>query len=525
VLITQSYHNLSPLQEHLLTRASLTDLSFFLYIDKLQKKYQKVAVSRGLIAKKIGVCEKTVTRVGDKYHKGGLLLKSRPIGMPFSVCSFELPEVVRNNMQWIASLYRYAKYGLLAITLLVSAPPGVEEGTRGVPLYKLKGYIYIQEGRKEGVNTCAPARETGPVTERKDEEVRSNTSRKKESSMELPEIPEHIQSATQRLGLTTAGQLRLMSFTKEAVEHAMGQLKHMASSKDIFTSILDECKSFSQANGHRINWQQPYFAAVDAGLITKKDPATRVRLTAQHVTQSTGSKPALPPPSYSLDKVKEQIMAKQRAWEAQKSQQELQHSLQEGTEMVNAIRTNAGLTTQLATPKAQSSLHVAQPKSLTQKELDDIGIKRRTVEYLLSKGKLHPCEQVVLDNFQVQLKEFDGERSWTPEELKLIEFVHQYADAMNLTRHAYQPFLDEIALGPSSPRALNGELMEGFRLMRELAIQGGFRLDCAPKEESIAELMDDTPIIKAIENAEHLDEKAGWEEVEDINGVHVHTKG
>jgi len=61
-------------------------------------------------------------------------------------------------------------------------------------------------------------------------------------------------------------------------------------------------------------------------------------------------------------------------------------------------------------------------------------------------------------------------RQWTTEESELIMWALNYINARTQTRNEkfYLDLIDEIALGPDSPRAQSGDLQNGLMLMKAL---------------------------------------------------------
>lgn len=57
---------------------------------------------------------------------------------------------------------------------------------------------------------------------------------------------------------------------------------------------------------------------------------------------------------------------------------------------------------------------------------------------------------------------------WSEEEQDLISFILHYISERTANRFIYENLVNEISLGPNSPRAKTGELLAGLRLMRRL---------------------------------------------------------
>ena len=64
-------------------------------------------------------------------------------------------------------------------------------------------------------------------------------------------------------------------------------------------------------------------------------------------------------------------------------------------------------------------------------------------------------------------------QSWTTEERELIMWILNYINGRTITRNDkfYTALVDEITLGPDSPRARSSELQDGLRLMKTLIKQ------------------------------------------------------
>lgn len=57
---------------------------------------------------------------------------------------------------------------------------------------------------------------------------------------------------------------------------------------------------------------------------------------------------------------------------------------------------------------------------------------------------------------------------WSQDEKELIMWFLKYVDERTITRSYYNKWVDEIALGPDSPRAISGELINGLKFMKKL---------------------------------------------------------
>ena len=71
---------------------------------------------------RIGVSEKTITRITNELRDSGLITKARPNGMPFETCRYKLTQYAISEKKRIYALYKALKGIGFATVLLLSTP-------------------------------------------------------------------------------------------------------------------------------------------------------------------------------------------------------------------------------------------------------------------------------------------------------------------------------------------------------------------------------------------------------------------
>jgi len=458
----------------------------------LVDKLEGFKIAEAFFGKELDRDTRQIRRYKVQLKKDGLIEYSTRPRHKYEPCRYYLTDLGRKLLPDIFTRYKNLTFYNIHITPFVKDETEAQKNVLPNSYLVEKEFKKGREG-KEGV-TGAQAPTRGNVTKRKEEHSKS-VSKRKESSMELPEIPVYVQELTKKLDLTLAGQLKLMSFTQSAVEHGTAQLKHMKSSKDIFQSLVEECVNWSKQNNHPVNWQTPFLRAADAGLVNKKGPFSNGSITSVGGS-STPSKPHTSSPEI-LKQYREKMQGVQRAWEAKKRKENPDDPLVEGKEAIGAIMTNLGVSPEIIQEVQETATVTPVPQArrfTTQEHLNFISHRTEAIRQFESLGKLNPFQQILYDSFKREVEEDLAQQAkepeWTFEELQLIDWVTDYIAARTVTQTAWQWLVDEIALGPSSPRALSGELMEGCRLMKRLMTESEVRIDSASKEEPV-ELVDE----------------------------------
>jgi hypothetical protein len=482
LLILQSYPNLPILQENVeksadvkLSKVSLPKAKFMILIDK----FEGFKTAEAFFGKELDRDTRQVRRYKVELKDAGLIDFSQRPGYKYEACTYWLTDLGKQLLPDIFTRYKNLTYYKLHIAPFVNDDIGVQKNV--LPnSYLAENYISKTGPDRKHVYAGTPARDK--VTASK-EDCSKKVSKRKESRMELPDIPEHIQIAARKLGLNLTGQLKLMSFTQATVEHGLDQVKHMKSSKDVYKNLMEVCKQFAAANGEPIDWQ-PYLrlAEQNPDKINKLGP---FMVSKAGYVPSSGSvaapKPYVPNPDLQK-KVKEQAMAKQKSWEATKTEKELKHRLEEGKQILQALN--------------------IKQISLTDEQKRSIDTKRETIAKFESMGNLDPIRQMILDNWKQELKELEAlyEPKWPQDVQDNIDWFKQYVRTRTVTQAAWKPVLDRIEEGPTGTWAVSGQLQQALHWMRYEASGGTefgavvtepkSRIDSASKEEPV-ELIDE----------------------------------
>jgi len=483
LLIPQSYPNLPLLQENsekraniLLSKVSLPKAKFMILIEQLEG-FKTPEIH---FAKKIERDTRQVRRYKVELKDAGFIDFSTRPGHKYEACKYWLTELGKELLPDIFTRYSNLKHFELHIAPFVNDE--INTRTNVLPnSYLTENYIFKTGPDRKHVYAGMPARDK--VTASK-EDCSNKVSKRKESRMELPEIPEHIQIATRKLGLNLTGQLKLMSFTQATVEHGLDQVKHMKNSKDVYKNLMEVCKQFAAANGEPIDWQ-PYLRLAEANpdKLNKLGPFV---VSKGSYVPSSGSvaapKPYVPNPDL-LRKEKERMMAKTRTWEATKTEEQLKQRREEGKQIMQA-------------------LNIKPQISLTDEQKRSIDTKRETIAKFEAMGNLDPIRQMILDNFKQELKELEALYSpeWPQDVQDNIAWFKEYVKQRTVTQHAWKPILERIEEGPTGTWAVSGSLQQALHWMRyeasaetifgAVVTETNSGIDSATKEEPV-ELIDE----------------------------------
>jgi len=103
---------------------------------------------------------------------------------------------------------------------------------------------------------------TGKIFNKKEKKMQASISREQEfvlaeligGNRDIKYIPDHIESITE-LGLTVWGKIRLLAFSKEAIDFARIKSSAIKSLRDPFAYFMSQCLKHSEANKQIPNWQ------------------------------------------------------------------------------------------------------------------------------------------------------------------------------------------------------------------------------------------------------------------------------
>ncbi len=434
-------------------------LNFFLLMVKYSMMLKYIYFSRGHFAAIINVDPKTIDRWCEDFDKLGLMTKAQPPGKPFNTCYYKLTELGMSMNAHALNLFKFAKYVFLPISIL-AVPSPLER--KNVQLYKsYNEKIFISESIES--SECLTAR------------VRARESDKKVtgSKEHKVDIPQHIQKLTPILHLTAYGQFKLAGFNEDTIDYALTMIKQ-SSSKNVFREFVDQCVAYCKENDLTVDWK-PWYNALEDGLIKKNDFPTSKKISASMLKGSCSVAPKAPAGRTQWE---EEYIKRHR--EEKRKQRELEES-------------------QLSSAQLQRR-------------------RDNSNQFLASLGMTPPVDVITLKVEEESPLVEQLPEQWSLADQQLIKWVLEYIDSMKETQQYYKPFLDEIALGPSSPRALTGELQEGFALMRKLVDQQKSKmleknLVTQKTNEIVCGVIETDDQIWANVQYDPLEEDGVWEEV------------
>lgn len=393
------------------------------------------------MAKSLGLSRKTINKNLGYLHDLGLLIReSKNIAYRKRVCKYFITAKGYYWQPYLVGALKLLNKVFLSIGLLLSAAP-----TR-VTLVKLS---CITEGisslsYRELQTAPEPATpKKPPMTVRKEVTV----------SKEHPlEIPKHVLDLTNKLSLTLHGQCKLAVFNQDTIDYAIAMIKQ-SQSKSVFKDILEQCISFAKANDFPVDWSN-YYKARDAGLFKKDDYYTSKKLTVEILKGGSSSAPKKDyvqsdKQAQLMEALREKSRQRQKEWEAKQNPERLYAMQKEYLPTIEGVS------------------HSKAPEE---------------VSFLLG----------VEEQSEVQ---------WSQTEQELIDWCLQYMDSRTRTKYAWEPLKKEILLGPNSPRAKNGVLMTGLRLMRKTYDESQTKIVTEvevpivlPKNEQSDSVWDDVPL-------------------------------
>ena len=133
-----------------------------------------IRFARSTLARRIGVSEKTITRITNELRDSGLITKARPNGMPFETCRYKLTQYAISEKKRIYALYKALK-GIGFATVLLLSTPQVSEP--GVPLYcskefkKISSVIPVAQCSAWQLTTDQGPTEQAALSTKKEDEV------------------------------------------------------------------------------------------------------------------------------------------------------------------------------------------------------------------------------------------------------------------------------------------------------------------------------------------------------------------
>jgi hypothetical protein len=435
--VTKGYQTSARLQA--IYALSNTKIKLFLTLIQRIPKGKWSWILRAVLAGELKRNEKTISRLTDDLEKLKLIEKVRHAINPAHECAYKITEWGYQVAHIIQKLYTPNNYLVLTTCLLLSPVK------TNVPRVNLDVFIKeVSSSSSYSKLQTAPARDPqitqiSQTTARKEADVGS----KEHKTMDLPE---HVVQLTPLLQLTPHGQLKLCIFDQETVDYAWASVKQANSCKDVFKELVELCFKSYEANDRKPDWFT-YYDAEKAGLFSKKDKHTAKTITSAMI------KPKV---------------AKQD---------------------VNPFAESASFTAYKNRDKSKDPV-----RWIDQQERDNPDRHRaKAAEYLSYfedlRGEKAPSD--VKDFLKVEVV-VSKPAEWSQTDKQLVDWALNYIGKMTVGKAFYAAFVEEILLGPDSPRARTGELQAGLKLMQRLAYQQlTVELEQqAPEKKVVTELKD-----------------------------------
>jgi len=492
--VTQTDVEIAPLtiEQVVLNDANNTSNNYLMMFLATAQKGGEYTCSRAEMCRILGITNVRAISLGHRWLKEHALFEDNPTTNQYDYCTYTVSALGWRVLDRIKQIYALRKSIALSISLTVTvATPAI------TPISLDELYIYgVSTGYCERELQTAPARATlDPRLDTKSNEFQPDgpesdyeryaaaiRALKKESRMK---IPDYVSNLSQMLHLTDNGLHKLAMFNEETINHGLLFIKTQKKSPNIFKDMVEECIRYAKEQHYNIDFAG-YKQAKDDGLYREKFPTTRIVSGAAFSGSRSQSEPMSDERQTANRSREAELMAierkkmqeKTRKWMEGKTQQQIADNIAKITPAMDSMMTDAGVAIAerkriLQEAATVPGLPIAPTKpELTQKELEIIQHKRDTVRKLEAQGdSINEFAAILLKTFRAHLEEFDKEHGipqWQGEDLKLVNWVLAYIDKLTTTREAYRSLEAEIALGPTSPRALTGELMDGLRLFKSL---------------------------------------------------------
>ncbi len=462
--LSKGYQTSEPLQA--IYNAKIATSKLFLSIFKRCPKDKWGWLPRKPLANDAGVSERHQTRLAKELVELGVIEKQAHGTNRSHYSAYRITELGYQVKHIFEQIYSSNKYIIFSVSLLLSP------AKTHVPLLSSKVFIKeVSSLSSYSKLQTAPTRETQnnqnlPMTASKEVTV----SRMEHKIMDLPE---HVVSLTPLLQLTTHGQLKLCIFDKETVDYAWASVKQANSCKDVFKELVELCLKSYEANDRRPDWAY-YYDMMKTGIADKKDKYTAKTITSAMIKPKVAKQDVNP-------------FAESASFTAYKNRDKSLDPVRWIDRQVieNPARFEANKREFLAIIEG----HVGQQAPAD--VLDRLGIKD---------------EVVVVPSRPTE---------WSPNDKQLVEWALDYIGKMTKGRQFYEPFVQEILLGPDSPRARTRELQDGLRLMQRLYyVEIANQVIATPEEQVVTELKDQI-VCAQIERDEVVWENMKYSPVDD----------
>lgn len=497
MLIHKSYQSCQILQEF--PNNTNTENKVFLTLYKQCRKYKRNFISVPTIASWVGVCERTVSRATNKFEEMGLITKT----IVDRRCHYTITDTGNHLRPYIANAYRIATTIFLSIGLLSSL------GDSSVPLLKLKGeetktcYFPFQYFFKNPSPSLIHVIQSPTVRESYKQELI-----KKERSMQDRQSINDIKS----LKLTQWGKIRLQAFSDRVIKYAdnLVRASDIKKLKDPFSFFVSTCLRESARLGETPNQSlvQDLYKAhnapadkqytecrqdVDSSSATGLDGLDSVKQVgslAHAGLASMASKAKVSSAEFTKQELTDIDRAycglKDKAYKFWIGLGRPEGGWNRFIPYSEYFRRNAR-TAQQAIEAIQSfdiaaNVVVEQQGSITPKEKETLDRNFDALQNLRQRSNLNEFEKLAMVTLENKIEEAKrrwglnecwNEQEWAEADKEIIAWSLSFLETMqNHWNPWYKDLKREVEAGPTSPRALTGELQEGLRLMKTLLEEG-----------------------------------------------------
>lgn len=274
----QIYQINSEKQENLASILTKTELSIFMLLSDVSRYCSKVYMTRETIAKRVGCCEKTVTRATKRLNELGLIRKYRKFIGKIEKCSYKVMS------SYVGMFHRIEKFFDVGPKFPIEILQSSTLQTENVPVvnsspleYLYKKFslslckCYNRENSNFGTESYTKGNETKQffkkISEREEKQdermevqiridkmIEDILKKKNESKDEMMNkdinvlITPAIAMATEILGLTKCGQCTLRTYSDEAIEYALERLSNASHVNSEWDYVWQEARRYSHEN-------------------------------------------------------------------------------------------------------------------------------------------------------------------------------------------------------------------------------------------------------------------------------------
>lgn len=490
MLINKSYQSCQILQDFPNYTNTINKVFLLLYNEC--GRYKKMFKSRPTLGSVVGVCPTTISRATGQLEQDGLIAKV----YSDRKCHYAITDTGRYMKPYIVEAYALATNIFFSIRLLLSLE------SSSVTLLKLKGeetrdcYFPTQYLSKNPSPSLIQVIQTPSVRESYKQQLQ-----KRQCSMQDRQSINDVKS----LKLTQWGKIRLQAFSDRVIRYADNLMKatDVKKLKDPFSFFVSTCLKESSRLGETPNQslvQELYRAHnapddkqyierrqdVDSPSATGVDglDLAHAGLTSMAAKAKTSSGEFTKQELTDIDKA--YCGLKDKAYKFWLGLGRPDGGWNRFIPYSEYFRRNAK-TAQQAIEAIESfdiaaNVVVEQLGSITPKEKETLDRNFDTLQNLRLKSNLNEFEKLMIITLENKIEEAKrrwglseewNKAEWKQEDTEIIAWSLSFLETMqNHWNPWYKDLKREIEMGPTSPRALTGELQEGLRLMKTLLEEG-----------------------------------------------------